>query len=95
VQIRERRILQENQKQVCASKLPPNPEKRINTIFDQFSNRLARLNQLLLATSPAQSPLFFQRKAFLTIMNVCEVGGVWKIMAGVRFLGQSGDVSHN
>jgi len=42
VQVRERRILQENQKQVCASKLPPNPEERINTIFNQFSNRLAR-----------------------------------------------------
>jgi hypothetical protein len=42
LQIRERRILQENQKQVCASKLPQTPKKGINTIFNHSGNTYAR-----------------------------------------------------
>jgi hypothetical protein len=37
--------------------------------------------------------LFFQKEHLLTIMNACEVGGVWKIVAGVRYLRSDGDVS--
>jgi hypothetical protein len=40
--IREERILQESQEQMFASKLPPNPEKRIKTILHQILNTLAR-----------------------------------------------------
>lgn len=40
--IRERRILQESQEQMFASKLPPNPEKRIKTSLHQILNSLAR-----------------------------------------------------
>jgi hypothetical protein len=39
-------------------------------------------------------PLFSSRKKHvLTIMNASEVGGVWKIMAGVSNHGNDGDVS--
>lgn len=42
--VRERRILQENQEQMYASKLPPNPKKRIKTSLHQFLNSLARVS---------------------------------------------------
>jgi hypothetical protein len=37
-----RRTVQEGQKQMCASKLPPKALKRINTIFNHFRNTHAR-----------------------------------------------------
>jgi hypothetical protein len=58
----ERQGMQEGQRQMRASKLPPNPKREINTIFNHFSNTLARALRI-----PPECRSFFHTERFTDI----------------------------
>jgi len=60
LQVREGRLLQENKGNMRSPKLPPNPKRKIKTIFNHFSNRLARVEELVLAAVRCRVMLSFE-----------------------------------
>jgi hypothetical protein len=48
--------MEQGQRRLCASKLPPKAQKEIKTIFNQFSNTLARHRNVFTPFSKPQNP---------------------------------------